>query len=60
MFLPRTVGLVKRAGLTIHAVDGVGHWFPLPARPIRLHFLDRARWLTKWTAFHSLVVGEKR
>jgi len=60
MLLPKTIGLVKKAGLTVRAVDGVGHWLPLPRRPVRLHFLDRVRWLTKWTAFHSLVVGEKR
>jgi ubiquinone/menaquinone biosynthesis C-methylase UbiE len=60
MFLPKTIGFVKRAGLTIRAVDGVGHWLPIPRRPIRLHFMDRARWLTKWFALHSLVVGEKK
>jgi 2-polyprenyl-3-methyl-5-hydroxy-6-metoxy-1,4-benzoquinol methylase len=59
MLLPRTIGLVKRAGLVVRAVDGVGHWLPIPRRPLRLYFLDRARWLTRWFAYQSLVVGEK-
>jgi 2-polyprenyl-6-hydroxyphenyl methylase/3-demethylubiquinone-9 3-methyltransferase len=59
MFLPQTIRYVRQAGLRIEVVDAVGHWLPLPRRPIRLYFLDRARWLTRWTGHHSLVIGSK-
>lgn len=60
VMLPRTLRWVRRAGLHVVAVDGVGHYLPFPGRPpIRLAPLDRARWLTRWTALHSLVVAER-
>jgi 2-polyprenyl-3-methyl-5-hydroxy-6-metoxy-1,4-benzoquinol methylase len=59
MLLPRTVHLVRRARLSVRVVDGVGHWLPVPGQPIRLHALDRVRWLTRWVALHSLVIGER-
>jgi len=61
MFLPGTVRAVRRASLTVHAVDGIGHYVYFPRHsPIRLYFLDRFRWLTRWFALHSMVIGEKR
>jgi 2-polyprenyl-3-methyl-5-hydroxy-6-metoxy-1,4-benzoquinol methylase len=60
MLLPMTVAWVRRAGLAVRHVDGVGHYLPFPGRPaLRLRALDRCRWLTRWFALHSLVVAEK-
>jgi hypothetical protein len=60
VMLPRTLRWVRRAGLTPVAVDGIGHYLPVPGRPpVRLAFLDRARTVTRWTALHSLVVARK-
>jgi len=59
--LPRTVGWVRAAGLRVVAVDGVGHYLPVPHRPpLALPWLDRAPQPLRWLALHSLVVGEKR
>lgn len=61
MFLPRTWGLVKAAGLRVLAIDAVGHYAPLPGQPpIRIRAFDRARVLTRWFGLHSLIVAEKR
>lgn len=58
--LPRTIGWVKAAGMRVREVDGVGHYLPFPGRPpIRFGGLDGMRTLTRWTALHSLVVGQK-
>jgi 2-polyprenyl-3-methyl-5-hydroxy-6-metoxy-1,4-benzoquinol methylase len=60
MFLPVTLLLLRRAGLAVERVDGVGHYAYLPgASPRRLHSLDRARALTRWTAVHSFVIARK-
>jgi 2-polyprenyl-3-methyl-5-hydroxy-6-metoxy-1,4-benzoquinol methylase len=58
--LPRTIWWIKRAGLEISAIDGVGHYLPIPGRPpIRLPHLDGGRIFTRWLALHSLVVAIK-
>jgi 2-polyprenyl-3-methyl-5-hydroxy-6-metoxy-1,4-benzoquinol methylase len=58
--LPRTIAWVQRAGLTVRAVDAVGHYLPWPGRPPReLSALDRVRPF-RWFALHSIVVAEKR
>jgi SAM-dependent methyltransferase len=59
-FLPVTAFLVTRAGLHIRTLDGFGHYIPYPGRPpIRLTFLDSARFATRWFGLQSLVVAEK-
>jgi SAM-dependent methyltransferase len=58
--LPRTCGWVRRAGLRIVAVAGVGHYLPVPGRPpVALPALDRGPRVLRWLALHSLVVAEK-
>ncbi len=58
--LPRTLAWVKRAGLRVLAVDGVGHYLPFPGRPpIEIPALNRPRWLMRWFGLHSLVVATK-
>ncbi|MBI4503064.1 MAG: methyltransferase domain-containing protein [Gemmatimonadetes bacterium] len=58
--LPRTIAWVKRAGLEVSAIDGVGHYLPIPGRaPIRLRSWDGARSFTRWLALHSLVEATK-
>lgn len=59
--LPRTIHWLRRAGLRVRAVDGIGHYLLVPGRaPRRLLALDRARPLSRWTALHSLVLAERR
>lgn len=58
--LPRTLRWVRGAGLRVTAVDGVGHYLPLPGAPPRpVHWLNRARALTRWFALHSFVSAIK-
>lgn len=61
MLLPRTLGLVRRAGLVVRAVDGVGHFLPLlPGRPaLELAFLERFRRASRWLAVQTFVLAEK-
>jgi 2-polyprenyl-3-methyl-5-hydroxy-6-metoxy-1,4-benzoquinol methylase len=60
VFLPLTLSWIARSGLRVVAVDGVGHYAYLPgAPPRRIASLDRLRWLTRWSAVHSLVVATK-
>jgi 2-polyprenyl-3-methyl-5-hydroxy-6-metoxy-1,4-benzoquinol methylase len=59
--LPRTIAWIRRAGLRITAVDGLGHYLPIPGRsPVRIEAMDRARPLTRWVGLHSLVAAIKR
>lgn len=58
--LPRTRRWVTQAGLKIIAVDGVGHYVPIPGRPsIRLETLDSPRQLMRWFGLHSLILATK-
>ncbi|HUR56027.1 MAG TPA: methyltransferase domain-containing protein, partial [Gemmataceae bacterium] len=51
---------VNRAGLRVVRTAGHGQYLPFPGRPpIRVPFLERPHFLTKWVLLHSLVVGEK-
>lgn len=61
VLLPRTCAWVRRAGLEIHTVDGVGHHLPLvPGRPaLELPVLERFGSLTRWFAIQTLVLAEK-
>ncbi len=60
MLLPRTVALVRRAGLRVTRVDATGHYLPLPGAPPRdVSWLGWPRWLMRWFALHSLVMAEK-
>ena len=58
--LPRTLAWVRRAGLRVKVVDGVGHYLPFPGRPpIELPVFNNPRWSQRWFGLHSLVVAEK-
>lgn len=58
--LPRTLGWISSAGLTVLGCDAIGHYLPFPGRPpIEMSFLDSPRWLMRWTGLHSLVIAEK-
>jgi 2-polyprenyl-3-methyl-5-hydroxy-6-metoxy-1,4-benzoquinol methylase len=60
MLLPRTRAMVKAAGCRIEKTDGIVHSLPVPGRPpIRFTFLDHARFLTRWTGLHSMIVAKK-
>jgi SAM-dependent methyltransferase len=60
--LPRTRRWVRRSGLNVLAIDGTGHYLPVPRRrqgPLEVPMpkpLDR--WL-RWLATHSLIVARK-
>jgi 2-polyprenyl-3-methyl-5-hydroxy-6-metoxy-1,4-benzoquinol methylase len=57
--LTTNVNWVIRAGLRVTAVDGAGHYLPVPGRPpVRIPALDSWRPL-RWLALHGLVVAEK-
>jgi len=57
--IPRTLVWLRRAGLTVRAVDAVGHYLPWPGRPPLVSpVLDSIRPL-RWFALHSLVIAEK-
>lgn len=60
MLLPMTTQLVKKAGLKLKCVDGVGQYLPFPGRPpIEISMFDTPRALMKWFALHSLTIAEK-
>ena len=57
--LPRTLTWMHRAGFTVRAVEGSGHYLPWPGRPpIAVSSLDSIRAL-RWFALHSLVIADK-
>jgi 2-polyprenyl-3-methyl-5-hydroxy-6-metoxy-1,4-benzoquinol methylase len=60
MLLPQTCHWVRRVGLHIRTVDGVGHYLPWPGRPPRVFPRFDAIGPLRWFALHSLVVAEKR
>jgi 2-polyprenyl-3-methyl-5-hydroxy-6-metoxy-1,4-benzoquinol methylase len=61
VMLPLTLAWIAGAGFRVTHVDAIGHYLPYPRRPpIRIYSLDRARFMTRWMALHSLVVAEKR
>jgi 2-polyprenyl-3-methyl-5-hydroxy-6-metoxy-1,4-benzoquinol methylase len=56
--LPRTLLWLRRAGLEVETIRGVGHYLPVPGRsPMRLQWLDRS--LVKWFALHVMTVARK-
>ena len=58
--LPRTLRWVRAAGLRVTAIDGVGHYLPVPRRPpVAVSFLDRGSHPLKWLALHSLIVARR-
>ena len=60
VMLPRTLRWVRRAGLEVRTVDGIGHYLPIPGRaPKHLPGLDGMRSISRWFAHHSLVVAER-
>jgi len=61
LLLPLTMGWVRRSGLRVRTVDGVGHYLPCPGRrPIEMSIFDRPRIVMRWLALHSLIVAQKR
>lgn len=59
--LPQVACWFMKAGLRLDRVDGVGHYLFWPGRqPKRVHFFDRLRFLTKWFAYHSCLIGFKK
>ena len=59
--LPRTIGWVRHAGLSVVEVSGRGHYLPFPGRPpIRLPWMEQPRALTKWVALHSFICALKK
>lgn len=59
MTLPRTLWLVRRAGLRIERVDGCCHPLPLPGRALEMRFLARCGPLGRWSGVQSLVLAAK-
>lgn|GEM_PF-559862 len=59
MTLPRTLWLVRRAGLRIERVDGCCHPLPLPGRALEMKLLARCGPLGRWSGVQSLVLGVK-
>jgi len=60
MLLLRTRNMIRRCGLQVIAIDGMGHYIPFPGRrPIRVRTLDKMSRLTKWIALHSLIEAVK-
>jgi SAM-dependent methyltransferase len=60
--LPRTAVWVRRAGLAIDAVDGCGHYVPLPGRqggPKRLSLPGWVARPARFIAAHSLIVAHR-
>src|SRR5262249_36008587 len=54
MLLPLTMTWIKRLGLRVSTVDGIGHYLLWPGRsPRRLPGLDACKILTRWLALHS-------
>jgi ubiquinone/menaquinone biosynthesis C-methylase UbiE len=55
------VASLKRLGCRVDVADGFGHYLYVPRRtPIRMHWLDGARWITRWFGAHSLTVATRR
>jgi len=59
MLLPRTLALVRRAGLRVLAFDAVGHSLPWPGGAIELAWLERLRPWSRWLGVQSMIVAEK-
>jgi 2-polyprenyl-3-methyl-5-hydroxy-6-metoxy-1,4-benzoquinol methylase len=60
LLLPATRSWVKRAGLKITSIDGIGHYLPFPGRSdLVFPRLNNPRKLMRWFALHSLIVAEK-
>ncbi len=60
--LPRTYWWFRRAGFTVTALDGNGHYLPVPRRargPLRIPLRPGAERYLRWFALHSLVVATK-
>jgi 2-polyprenyl-6-hydroxyphenyl methylase / 3-demethylubiquinone-9 3-methyltransferase len=59
---PRTVRRwLAEAGVTTLRVGGVGHYVPLPRMaPRRIGWLDALGPVTRWSALHQMVIGQKR
>jgi 2-polyprenyl-3-methyl-5-hydroxy-6-metoxy-1,4-benzoquinol methylase len=61
--IPRTVGWVRAAGLHVEAVEGAGHYLPIPGRaegPKPLTLPTSVARTLRVFALHSLVLARKR
>jgi ubiquinone/menaquinone biosynthesis C-methylase UbiE len=53
-FIFRTKRWLRYSGFKVESVDAVGHYFFWPRSiPRSIRILDKCRFLTKWTGFHS-------
>jgi 2-polyprenyl-3-methyl-5-hydroxy-6-metoxy-1,4-benzoquinol methylase len=60
MLLPLTRAWISRAGLSVKAVDAVGHYLPFPGQPpIEMPVFGHPKFLMRWLALHSLIVAGK-
>jgi SAM-dependent methyltransferase len=60
LICPLLIRKLKKLGCRIEAVEGRGHYFVVPMyKTIELPWLERPHAITKWFAFHSLVVATK-
>ena len=58
--VPRTIHWLRSAGFRDIGLDGVGHYWLMPGRsPKRVHLLDGARWLSRWSALHTMFWARK-
>ena len=58
--LPLTRLWVAQAGLRVIAVDGVGHYLPVPGRPpVQLAAMDNPRILMRWLSITLIGSGDK-
>lgn len=61
--LPRTRRWVRRAGLRVLAIDGTGHYLPVPRRtegPLEVRMPAPLHRLLRGFAMHSLIMASKR
>ena len=60
LILPRTLNWVRKSGLKVTTLDGVGHYLLFPGVvPKRLTLFDKVRVLTRWSGLHSLIIAVK-
>jgi hypothetical protein len=61
--LPRTRRWVRRAGLRVLAIDGTGHYLPIPRRtagPLEVRMPQRLDRFLRRFATHSLIMASKQ
>ena len=60
LIFPLLIRKLKKLGCRLDVVDGRGHYFVVPMHTtVELPWLERPHSVTKWFAFHTLVVATK-